>query len=214
MNNQKRKRDSNSLKHSNRKEKSRGNPYPAIFLYCDGQTEEDYFRHLGIRNPKIMRCNIDGYIEKAIDDKKKRVENEEDWDEYWIVCDKDDVSDEIFDNSIKKAEENKIHVAYSNEAFECWLLLHFQYFETAFNRKDYPSKINTNLKNKQIKSEFPANKSINKELFDSIFLFLDTAKANTKKLHEKWFNENINRPSKQNPNTTIIKLIEKLQITE
>jgi hypothetical protein len=47
------------------------------------------------------------------------------YDEKWVVFDKDGFKEDDFDNAIKKAEANGFRVAYSNQAFEYWFLLHF-----------------------------------------------------------------------------------------
>lgn len=51
--------------------------------------------------------------------------SKETFDEKWVVFDKDDFKEDDFDNAIKKAEANGFRVAYSNQAFEYWFLLHF-----------------------------------------------------------------------------------------
>lgn len=51
-------------------------------------------------------------------------------DEVWVVFDKDDEGNNAttlanFNFAWKKAKEEKIQIAFSNETFELWLLLHF-----------------------------------------------------------------------------------------
>ena len=52
-----------------------------------------------------------------------------------MVFDKDDYQD--FDESISYAENNGFNVAYSNESFELWFLLHFSLFVNPVTRGNY-----------------------------------------------------------------------------
>jgi len=66
-------------------------------------------------------------------------------DDCWVVFDKDDF-DKDFDNAINKAYSKGLKVAYSNESFELWFLLHFSFMNSAVGRKDYNNKLTENLK--------------------------------------------------------------------
>lgn len=54
------------------------------------------------------------------------------FDRCWLVFDKDDFSD--FNRAIKEATDAGFDVAWSNESFELWYLLHFRYQNTAIPR--------------------------------------------------------------------------------
>jgi hypothetical protein len=66
---------------------------------------------------------------------KKREEKKA--DQYWVVFDKDETTAQDFSHAIKLAEENGIRVAWSNEAFECWIILHYRDFRNRCSRQDY-----------------------------------------------------------------------------
>ena len=68
-----------------------------------------------------------------------------DSDDCWVVFDKDDLDDK-FDDAISKAKLNNLEVAYSNEAFELWFLLHFNFMDSELGRNDYIDKLNEILK--------------------------------------------------------------------
>ena len=52
--------------------------------------------------------------------------------QIWCVFDKDDFPSADFDNAIVRAKNhNVLRVAWSNEAFELWYVLHFQYLDSA-----------------------------------------------------------------------------------
>jgi len=54
------------------------------------------------------------------------------FDRCWLVFDKDDFND--FNTAITEAEDAGFDVAWSNESFELWYLLHFRYQNTPIAR--------------------------------------------------------------------------------
>ncbi|GAA5221175.1 RloB family protein [Membranihabitans marinus] len=69
-------------------------------------------------------------------------------DRLWVVFDRDSFSANNFNSAVYRCKDHQpeIGCAWSNEAFELWYLLHFQYLENAMSRMDYPSLIENNLK--------------------------------------------------------------------
>lgn len=59
--------------------------------------------------------------------------------EVWIVFDKDAFLD--FDEAIKSAKKNGYSVAWSNQSFEYWLFLHFNFSDSALHRNDWTVKV-------------------------------------------------------------------------
>ncbi|MGN0483332.1 MAG: RloB family protein [Lachnospiraceae bacterium] len=59
----------------------------------------------------------------------------------WLVFDKDDFDD--FDQAIQAAEAKGYHVAWSNQAFEYWLYLHFNYSDVALHRSQWNQRLDT-----------------------------------------------------------------------
>lgn len=136
----------------------------------------------------------------------------------WIVIDRDKENlqnghkQENFNNALKKAKRLKVEVAYSNDAFEFWYLLHFNYRDTAILRDELTEQVIKKLKNldannfssldkKSIKTE-----EYTKLIFNSLLSKQKTAINNAKKLLESYGNEH--KPEKDNPSTTIYKLVE------
>jgi len=68
---------------------------------------------------------------------KKRDNSLRNYDRIWVVFDKDDFPDNNFNGAIIKAKENDINCAWTNEAFELWYLLHFEFVNTALKRTAY-----------------------------------------------------------------------------
>ena len=51
--------------------------------------------------------------------------------------DKDDFPNDRFDNAVSLARQNEIQNGSSNQAFELWYVLHFQFLQTAIRRDAY-----------------------------------------------------------------------------
>jgi RloB-like protein len=102
------------------------NTEPAYFKNFISQIPEEtiYLKSVGTgRDPK-------GVVEEAIKEKDKlSIDARKDVDVVWAVFDKDDADENAtklqrFNDAFEIAENNRIKVAYSNEVFELWLLLH------------------------------------------------------------------------------------------
>ena len=57
------------------------------------------------------------------------------FDEVWVLFDKDSFSASAFDGAIQSATAHKYNVAWSNECFELWYLLHFKDVSSPLDRK-------------------------------------------------------------------------------
>ena len=73
-------------------------------------------------------------VKKAINIKANLKKLGRTFDQYWIVFDKDDNSDKDFNDAIKLAQKSGFHVAYSNQAFEYWFVLHYKQYEGRYSR--------------------------------------------------------------------------------
>ena len=59
----------------------------------------------------------------------------------WVVFDKDDFPDRDFNRAIGMAEAGGMRVAYSNQAFEYWFLLHYNLVQGPMHRNQYETKL-------------------------------------------------------------------------
>lgn len=90
----------------------------------------------------------------------------DDYDQVWCVFDKDDFPDENFNNAVTMAEGFGFKIAYSNQAFEYWLILHFEDHQGGgMNRKDYCAKLNSYLSKFNVKYNCDG-KTVTQEIFD------------------------------------------------
>lgn len=69
-------------------------------------------------------------------------------DRLWVVFDRDSFTANDFNTAILRCQNAKpaIGCAWSNEAFELWYLLHFQYYENGMSRMEYKNLIEASLK--------------------------------------------------------------------
>lgn len=66
------------------------------------------------------------------------------FDRVWVVFDKDDFTD--FNEAIKLAASYSFQSAWTNEAFELWYFLHFQYLDAGISRHDYIEKLQSEIR--------------------------------------------------------------------
>jgi len=121
------------------------------------------------------------------------------YDRIWVVFDKDSFPASNFDNAINKAESNDFGCAWSNEAFELWYILHFEYRNTGMTRDKYKVKL-TEL----LGSEYKKNDS---DMYGKLSDKQQDAIRNASKLLES---HGSLPPSSSNPATTVFKLVQEL----
>lgn len=128
------------------------------------------------------------------------------YSEVWVVFDKDDNQD--FDEAIALAKKEGLNVAWSNECFELWLLLHFQDLKSAINRDNYYSKLTNYFKAKNINNG-KYDKNIN-NIFDITSEYVHISIKRSNALLEDYKNANIISPTKMNPGTKVQDLVSEL----
>ncbi len=98
---------------------------PTILIVCEGKnTEPSYFRQFRLSSATIKAID-EGYNTTSLINRTIQIANKDSYDQVWCVFYKDDFSDTDFNNAIDIAKANNYGVAYSNQAFEYWLILHF-----------------------------------------------------------------------------------------
>jgi hypothetical protein len=165
-----------------------------ILIICEGQeTEKNYFESFRLPNVKVLGCgrNTNSLIEFAIKEKRKDA-----YEQVWCVFDRDSFPAQNFNEAFFKAESEKINIAYSNEAFELWYLLHFNYYETAFSRDRYEELLSSLLGFKYQKNS--------RKIYESIKGLQTDAIRNADRLMRKY---NPCNPERDNPSTTVHKLV-------
>lgn len=185
-----------------------------FLIVCEGtKTEPNYFIALGNELPRgTVELKIDGtglntlgLVNYAI---KQREISYRKYDRVWAVFDKDDFPDRNFNNAIRKASSADINCAWTNEAFELWFLLHFQFVNTGMSREDY---------NKYLEREIRKNSGNDnyKYLKNDPNTFLTLKIYGNQKQAIEWAKQLMqtyknNRYATHNPSTRVHELIEEL----
>lgn len=182
-----------------------------FLIVCEGEkTEPNYFQAFGEHLPKrLVELKIFGagtntlsLIRQAQGLRDERMNGDYPYDEVWVVFDRDSFPPDDFDNAIHMAETDEIKCAWSNEAFELWYILHFEYRTTSMPRADYQAKLTQLLSRKYQKN--------------SVDMYQQLAKNGNQaqaiiwahRLHKE--DHDGKPPSRANPCTTVYQLVEEL----
>ena len=176
-----------------------------FLLICEGtKTEPNYFKEFR-SNQTVVEAegyaqDPKGLVNTAIKRRNEERLKGQKFDEVWCVFDRDDVPPDRFNAALSQAAANNIKVAYSNEAFELWYVLHFEYLNAEIPRKDYQAKIAKHL-------GLPSYKKNDPSLYARLLGYRKDAIRNAARLLESYPSPN---PAQDNPSTTIHLLVEAL----
>ena len=172
---------------------------PTYLIVCEGtKTEPEYFKGFKIPSVEVKGA---GKNTKSLVDEAIRIKDlSEPRDHYWCVFDRDSFPAQNFNTALQKARAHGFQVAYSNECFEIWYLLHFDFFVSALARSLYADKLADRIGRKYRKND-PA-------LFDQLLPLQPVALKNAAKLLTSYPQHN---PEKDNPCTTVHLLVEQLR---
>ena len=152
------------------------------------------------------------YVKKHKSDWLKDVRKDfliDDFNEIWIFFDLDGFPAHKFDNAIKSAQKHGFQVAWSNECFELWYLLHFKDISTPIYRKniykDLTGFLKLNQRYTQLKGEL--GKTVHESMAQNVNVGKAIKRAN--KLYEEYIKSRVS-PHKANPCTLVFKLVQKL----
>lgn len=221
------------LKKKETSRKATGNKaFKAIFrIYCEGEvTEIQYFESFPINTTEWKVEAIKGFghqrtklvetvietlkNDQVLDPKVKNKKFSQNYDnlrQIWIVFDLDidyekgkNVAED-FNNAISLAGKYNLKVAYSNDSFELWFILHFITLQAKWTRKQYyeflSEKFEINYEKEGKSKDFAAT------LYSKLKKSQDYAFKNAQRLYKA--NSSL-PPSQQNPCTTVFQLVEEL----
>lgn len=114
----------------------------SFLIVCEGEkTEPDYFKAFRMTTATVkavgQAMNTMTLVNKAISIREADRQKKREYDQCWVVFDKDDFPAHDFNQAIQLAEKNGIRVAYSNQAFEYWFLLHYNLYTGSIHRNQY-----------------------------------------------------------------------------
>jgi len=204
--------------------------YPRYLIYCEGKnTEPSYFNQF-----KLSTLTVEAFGEgkntlslvkeaKKIAEKAKKEGKE--FKKVWCVFDADPKRDnpkqlQNFNNAITLAKSLGFEVAYSNQAFEYWLLLHFNDHQgAAMYRTLYGTHLNTYLSEFNIYYDYNNSKIIDSHFFNILMMIAlehkngktftrtDIAIKRAEKVYARLDHLN---PGKEESSTTVFKLVKQL----
>ena len=204
---------------------------PIYLIYCEGKnTEPSYFKKF-----KLSSVTIDSFGEGkntlSLVERAKQLADEaqnknKKYDKVWCVFDADPKPDnpnqlKNFNAAIDAAKKYGFGVAYSNQAFEYWLLLHFDDHQGgSMNRNLYGDKLNSYLNPLGIHYDFDGNKTINLDFFIELttvvktdrkglkFTRADIASLRAEKIYKRLDHKN---PGLEESSTSVFQLVNELK---
>jgi hypothetical protein len=187
-------------------------PRKVLRIYTEGtKTEPNYFNsikdELRLSEIDIRVQGVSGFgnhtlplVEGIIERKNK--EKEDGFEtEWWVVFDKDNHAN--FNEAVLLAQKNGINVAYSNECFELWFILHFGYLQTSLGRNNFAAKLTKLLGGKYEKNSSDIYEMIKEKETDAV--------RNAKNLEKMHDTAGVNSGEKRDPSTLVYKLVERLR---
>ena len=219
--------DNAILKRRERKERKRRTQFKSkrkfYLIVCEGEkTEPNYFNSLKDSLPKgvleLVNIDINGTGKNTLsiieETKKLRKTYESKYlrkiDKVWAVFDRDSFPPDNFNNAIYKGENSKpkINCAWTNQAFELWYLLHFNYYNTGISRDRYKKLLEQEIVKLSMNKDFKYKKN-SKEMYNLLENLGDQnfAIENSEKLDNLY---NDNKYADHNPRTKVHVLIKEL----
>ncbi|WP_204105769.1 MULTISPECIES: RloB family protein [Spirulina sp. CCY15215] len=205
-----------------------------FLIICEGeQTEPNYFKYFQQIGRDKQKATIDIEIQTACNKgggvgitvvkeaiKKKKKDRTYEKDEVWCVFDRDakpeNKNQHNFNEAIQLASNNDINLAISNDAFELWYLLHYEYYESATHRSNLNEMLSTKTR---LGEKYKKN---SQDMYDKLKDKQENAIRNAKKLWQSYardeksdsldnlsVEEKIRRHN-MNPSTTVFQLVETL----
>ena len=114
----------------------------SFLIVCEGQnTEPDYFNSFRLTSATVKAVGkglgTRVLVKEAVGIRQEEQRKGKTYDQYWVVFDKDDFPDEDFNLAIQEAKAEGFQVAWSNQAFEFWFILHFHLYQGPLHRSKY-----------------------------------------------------------------------------
>jgi hypothetical protein len=171
--------------------------YPRFLIVCEGEeTERNYFEKFRT-NVTIKTIGTGKNTLSLVVDARKYAE-QDDYNQIWVVFDLDSFPPDDFNSAIEQAQNAGFQAAYSNEAFELWYVLHFDYMDSAISREQYIDILNEKV-GKYRKNDLT--------MYDKLQPRQETALRNARRLMENYSPHN---PAQDNPCTTVHQLVDEL----
>jgi hypothetical protein len=183
-----------------------------ILIVGEGQTEKLYFESFPVLALTVQAIDLKGQSKlKLIESTTAIIENSSiKYDEVWCVFDMDVKQKEKefadFDNAITKGKAEEYHIAYSNDSFELWFYLHYNYTDNKNHRTFYYQFLG-----KQWSLNYEKNGktyAFCKEIYSKLKNDANSSQEKAIERAEKLFKEQSNLPfHQQNPISMVYELV-------
>ena len=168
-----------------------------FLIVCEGQkTEPNYFRGFPLSRLVDVDVENPGNTPKQLVEYAVERSGQDDYDQIWCVFDRDDCNASDFNGALQQAESRNVRVAYSNQAFELWYMLHFNYHHTPIPRRDYGRKLSDSLGRKYRKND--------PNMYEDLLPWQSTAIKNAIQLLVQY---PIGTPAASDPSTRVHELV-------
>lgn len=189
---------------------------PTILIVCEGEnTEPSYFNQFRLSSATVKSVG-EGYNTISLVNRAIELAMKKHYDQVWCVFDKDDFKENEFNEAIKKAETQNFKVAYSNQSFEYWFILHLEDHQGGgMHRKDYNKKLKKLLNPFGVTYDGEGNKKVSEDFFELLDGIdtksgkkrIDLAITRSKRNYNKFDHNN---PAKEESSTTVFRLVEEI----
>lgn len=187
-----------------------------LLIVCEGRnTEPSYFKQFKLASATIEALG-NGFNTVTLVREIIKLKEKAGYDQYWAVFDKDSFPNSDFNDAIELAKKNDIGVAYSNQSFEYWIILHFDDHQGGgMHRQLYDENINKHLKPFKAKYDGTGSKEITQEIFEVLMSLDEKTKKRRVELALKRAERNYDlydhsNCSEEESSTTVFKLVKEI----
>jgi hypothetical protein len=182
-------------------------PATRILIVCEGEkTEKLYFQAFPV-DTKVIDVKVEGtgrntesLVREAIRLRQEaKIHGEPPYNQVWCVFDRDQFPKQQFNTAFSLAKRHNIHIVYSNEAFELWYLLHFEFWIHAAHRSQYAKRLSEYLQRPYDKADL--------SMYATLKAKQSAAIKHAKRLLADYPTFD---PEANNPSTTVHLLVEEL----
>ena len=192
-----------------------------FLIVCEGgKTEPNYFRALlkAHRSSAVIDLRVYGFGmstsslvigAKRLKDKLE-TEDGQSFDRVWVVFDED--GNPGFNEAITLCRYYGFEAAWTNEAFELWYFLHFEFLDVGISRHSYIEKLNAILQKKTANARYHYKKN-DKKFYSLLMQYGDEqfAMKSAATLRKRYTGTDF---SKCKPCTTVDRLVNELEHPE
>lgn len=180
----------------------------SFLIICEGEnTEPEYFNSFRLTSAKVKAVGKGmgtlALLREALSIRKEETRKGHVFDQCWLVFDKDDFPDGDFNEAIRKGEAEGFRVAWSNQSFEFWFILHFIQHHGPMHRREYPAVL-TRLTGRA----YSKSQGFTKLIFNQLYPLTDVAISNARNVLQDM---DISFPAKAESATTVFALVEELK---